>query len=110
MRRTLYAIAALALIITSACNKNDEDIDKVPDRGSIRFKNASPTRAELYRIYLNDFRYGELYGGDSATFTDITAGTHRVRAEQIGGVTDTPKLRQQIIIVRKDSVVTFRFP
>ena len=108
MRRTLYAIAALALIISASCNKNaDEDINNVPDRGSLRFKNTS---ADQYRIYLDDFVYGSLYGGDSATYPDITAGSHRVKAEQIANIVGTPTLKQQVIIVRKDSVAVFSFP
>ena len=109
MRRTLFAIAALALIF-SACNKKDEDINNVPDKGALRFKNTSGTRADLFRIYLDDFKYGELFGGDSATFPNITAGSHRVKAEQIGNITDSARLRQQVIIVRKDSVAIFSFP
>ena len=109
MRRTLFAIAALALLFT-ACNKTDEDINNVPDKGIVRFKNTSGTRADLYRIFLDDFKYGELFGGDSASFPNITAGSHRVKAEQIGNVVGTAKLLQQVIIVRKDSVAIFSFP
>ncbi len=107
MRRILYAIAALILFTAVACNKKDEDIDNVPDKGSIRFINVSD---DQYNIYLDDFLYGNLYGHDSATFPEIVTGAHRVKAEQIGNVVGTPILRQQLLIVDKDTVVSFTFP
>lgn len=107
MRRTLYAIASLAIISIVACNKKDEDIDNVPDKGGIRFINRS---ADLYDIYLDEFHYGELYGDDTSIYYKIITGTHRVMARQKANIIDTPKLRQQIIIIYKDSVSTFIFP
>lgn len=106
MRRTLYAIATLALITSAACNKEDEDINNVPDKGSVRFINTSGDR---YNIYLDDFLYGNLYKYDSATFPNIVVGSHRVKAEQIEAV-GTPVVRQQVIIVQKDSIAKFIFP
>lgn len=106
MRRTLYAIAALALITAVSCNK-DEDIDNVPDKGAVRFVNRSGS--EHYDIYLDDYKYGNLYGDDSAFYPNITAGIHRVKAQQID-VVGTGKLFQQQVWIQKDSVYTFQFP
>jgi len=107
MRRTLYAIAALALITSAACNKKDEDINNVPDKGAIRFINASTV--DRYNIYLDDYLFGNLFADDTAFFPDIVIGAHRVKAEQID-VFGTPILRQQVVTVQKDSVATFIFP
>jgi hypothetical protein len=107
MRRTLYAIATLALITSAACNKEDEDIDNVPDKGTVRFINTS---ADRYNIYLDGHLYGNLYGDDTAIFPKIDAGSHPVRAEQIEPIPPAPVLRQKTIVVQKDSTATFIFP
>lgn len=106
MRRTLFAIAGLALVTLAACTK-EEDIDKIPDRGSVRYINRS---ANLYRIFLDDQPYGELYGDDTALYPKVIIGAHRVKALQIADIVDTPKLRQETVVVQKDSVATFVFP
>ena len=102
-----YAIAALALITSAACNKKDEDINNVPDKGAIRFINAST--ADRYNIYLDDYLFGNLFADDTAYFPNIVIGSHRVKAQQID-VTSTPILRQRVVIVQKDSVSNFIFP
>ena len=107
MRRTLYAIAALALIITAACNKEHEDINNVPDKGTIRFINKS---ADLYDFYLDDARFGNLYGDDTAIVNSVGTGSHRVKAIQAANIVGAPTLRELVVIVKKDSVVTFTFP
>jgi hypothetical protein len=108
MRRILYAIAALAVFTATSCNKEDEDINNVPDKGAIRFVNTS---SDLYDIYLDDFKYGNLYGGDSSFYPNIVIGSHKVKAIQVGNVgSGTPILKQQVVIVEKDSVAVFRFP
>lgn len=107
MRRTLYAIAALALITAVSCNKSDEDIDNVPDKGAVQFENG--TSNERYDIYLDDYKYGNLFGGGVALYPGITAGVHRVKAQQID-VTGPGNLYQKQITVVKDSVYVFRFP
>ena len=103
-------MALLAVIGMGACKKDDDD-PSVPstlvDKGSIKFKNNS---GDLYDIYVDDARYGQLYGGASSTYPNITIGDHRVKAVQIEHINGTPTLRQQIVIVYKDSVTTFAFP
>ena len=107
MRRTLYAIATLALITSAACNKEDEDINNVPDKGSIRYINTS---ADRYNIYLDGFPYGSLYGDDTAIYPKIVVGSHQVRAEQVENISGAPVLRQKTVVVQKDSTATFIFP
>jgi hypothetical protein len=107
MRKTLYAISALAIITAVSCTKKDEDINNVPDKGFVRFINASSS--DRYNIYLDDFLYGNLYGDDTATFPNITTGAHTVKAQQID-VVGQGTLRQQQIYVNKDSTTTFVFP
>ena len=108
MRRTLYAIAALVLIAVTACNKEDEDINNVPEKGAVRFKNTSNDR---YDFYLDGTKFGDMYGQDSTTFPYIVIGSHIVKAVQTGNVVGgAPIVRQQVVIVRKDSVAIFSFP
>lgn len=107
MRRTFYAFAALALVTAVSCNKEDEDINNVPDKGAVRFVNASAN--DRYNIYLDDHLFGNMYGDDTTVFPNITAGVHKVKAQQID-VTGPGILREQQILVKKDSVATFVFP
>ncbi len=111
MSKTLLAAALLAIIGLGACKPADEDDMGRPtnylEKGALRFKNSS---TDLYDIYLDDARYGNLYGGDSSTYPNITVGTHRVKAIQTEHVMGTAILRQQIVIVAKDTVTTFVFP
>jgi hypothetical protein len=110
MSKTLLAAAILAIIGISACKKEDVD-PTVPnyyvDKGYIKFQNNSP---DLYDIYLDDAHYGDIYGGDTAVYPRIPIGGHRVKAVQKEHVNGTAILRQQTIIVYKDSVTTFAFP
>jgi hypothetical protein len=64
----------------------------------------------LYDIYLDDAYYGNLYGGDTVLFPNISTGSHRVRARQIEHISVTPKERAVVVIVYKDSTTTFVFP
>jgi hypothetical protein len=111
MSKTLLAAMLLAIVGLSACKQNDADDSPVPSnyvkKGSIKFQNNS---GDVYDIYLDDARYGNLYGGTSSTYPNIPIGDHRVKAVQTSNISGTPKLRQQIIIVYKDSVSTFAFP
>ncbi len=110
MTKTLLAAAILAIIGISACKKDDVD-PSVPsyyvDKGYIKFQNNSK---DLYDIYLDDARYGNIYGGDTARYPKIPVGGHRVKAIQTEHISGTAKLFQQTIIVYKDSVTTFAFP
>ncbi len=112
MSKTILAAALLAIIGLSACKK-DDDVDtgkptNYIEKGALRYINKS---ADLYDIYLDDARYGNLYGDDTATYPNITEGFHRVKVVQIEHVQDSkPILRQQNIIVVRDTVVTFVFP
>ncbi len=111
MSKTLLAAALLAVIGFGACKKDDTDDTGKPsnfiEKGSLRYINKS---SDLYDIYLDDARYGNLYGDDTATYPGISTGFHRVKALQIEHVSGTPTVRQQNIYVIKDSVVTFIFP
>jgi len=110
MSKTLLAAALFALIGLGACKKEDDNPD-IPgnylDKGAITFQNTS---ADLYDIYLDDARYGDLYGGKSATYPNITAGIHRVKAVQTEHISGSPLVRQENIWVIKDSVAVFAFP
>jgi hypothetical protein len=105
MKRTLFA-AAIALISLAGCKK-DEVIDKIPDVGTILYINTS---LDEYDFYLDDQKFGYLYGGDSARYTGVTTGAHRVKAIQKANIVLTPTIKQQVVIVVKDSVVNFVFP
>ena len=111
MKRTLFALAALAVISLGACKKDEDNFDtvrnNVPDSGTLRFKNLSN---DLYDFYLDDVKYGDLYGGDSADFRNITAVGHRVKAIQRSNIVGNPILRQQTVFVKKDTVTVFQFP
>src|SRR5690349_16674827 len=98
MRRTLYTIAALVLITVTACNKEDEDIENVPDKGAIRFKNTSN---DLYDFYLDGVKFGNMYGHDAITFPSIVVGSHLVKAVQAANIVGGPVVRQQVVIVKK---------
>lgn len=108
MRRVLYAVAALSLFAVS-CNKEDEIMDKVnvPDRGEIRFINIS---TDLYDYYLNETKMGNIYGNDTIFVRNIAVGAHRVKAIQTSNIGTSPQLRQEQVVVYKDSVTTFIFP
>lgn len=110
MSKTLLAAALFALIGLGACKKDDDNPD-IPnnylDKGAIKFQNNS---TDLYDIYLDDARYGSLYGGQSSTYPNITTGVHRVKAVQIEHVSGTAILRQENIWVQKDSTAVFMFP
>ncbi len=110
MTKTLLAAAILAIIGISACKKDDVD-PSVPsyyvDKGSIKFQNNS---GDLYDIYYDDYHYGDIYGGDTAVYPKIPVGAHRVKAVQKEHINGTAILKQQTIIVYKDSVTTFAFP
>lgn len=110
MSKTLLAAALFALIGLGACKKDDDNPDfptNYLDKGAITFRNNS---ADLYNIYLDDAPYGNLYGGQSSTYPNITAGVHRVKALQVEHVNGTPTLRQENVWVIKDSTVVFAFP
>ena len=108
MKRTLYVIAALALITFAACKKDDEPASAAaPDRGSIRFTNTSN---DLYDIFLDGNRLGDIYGGYSAVYNGLGTGFHAVSVVQTGNVMGTPTRRQQQVIVYKDSIAKFSFP
>ena len=111
MSKTLLAAALLAVIGFGACKKDDTDDTGKPsnfiEKGSIRYINKS---GDLYDIYLDDARYGNLYGDDTATYPGISEGFHRVKALQVVPAGSTATSREQNINVFKDSVVTFIFP
>ena len=106
MRRTLFA-AAIALISLAGCKKDDEVIDKIPDTGAVLFINTS---TDEYDFYLDDQKFGNLFGGDSARYTGVTTGAHRVKAIHVNPPMTNPTLRQQVIQVQKDSTAIFAFP
>ncbi|MEO6834139.1 MAG: hypothetical protein ABI378_15650 [Chitinophagaceae bacterium] len=107
MRRTLYALAALTIFTLASCTKNEDDPPIVPTTGSLRYVNTS---ADRYDIYLDDVKYGYLFGGDSSTYPNISQGAHRIKVIQSANIVGTPTLRQQIIDVVADSVTIYRFP
>lgn len=110
MSKTLLVAALLAIISLGACNKDDVD-PAIPnsfvDKGTIRFQNNS---GDLYDIYLDDARYGSLYGHATSDYPKIPVGDHRVKAVQTEHISGTATLRQQIVVVYKDTVTTFSFP
>ena len=110
MRRTLYALAALALATAavSGCKKDDEsEIRAAPKYGAIRFKNMS---ADLYDIFIDNNRMGNLYGGDSATYYNITPAPHTVSAKQTANIVGSPTYRSYTVYLKADSLATFSFP
>lgn len=110
MSKYLLVAGLLAILGFGACKKDEVD-PNVPshfkDKGHLKFQNNS---ADLYDIYLDDARYGNLYGGDTTVYKNIPIGVHRVKAIQIEQVSGSPILRQQNITIYKDSTVTFAFP
>ncbi|MBS1615483.1 MAG: hypothetical protein JST06_05130 [Bacteroidetes bacterium] len=110
MSKSIFAAALFALIALGACKKNDDNPDfpaNYLEKGALTFKNNS---ADLYDIYLDNARYGNLYGGDSSTYPNITAGVHQVKAIQVEHISGTPILRQMNILIVKDSTTRFEFP
>lgn len=110
MSKTLLAAALFAIIGLGACKQ--EEVDPVVpstyvDKGTIKFQNNSN---DLYDIYLDDARYGNLYGGASSSYPKIPVGDHRVKAIQIEHISGTATFREQRVLVFKDSVTTFAFP
>jgi len=107
MRRTLYALAALSIFAIVSCTKIEDDPPMVSTTGTLRYVNASTDR---YDIYLDEVKYGSLYGGDSSSYPNISMGEHRVKVIQSANIVGIPVLRQQIIRVVADSVTVYRFP
>lgn len=107
MRRTLYALAALTIFTLASCTKNEDDAPFVSTTGSLQYINTS---TDKYDIYLDDVKYGYLFGGDSSTYPGIGQGSHRVKVIQSANIVGTATLRQQIVYVVADSLTTYRFP
>lgn len=111
MSRTLLAVALLAVIGFGACKKDDDDDPTIPsnyiNKGRIKYQNNS---GDLYDIYMDNTRYGSLYGGDTVSFPNIATGAHRVRALQVEHISGTPTERAMVVNVYKDSTTTFVFP
>jgi hypothetical protein len=105
MKRTLFA-AAIAVISLAGCKK-DEVIDRIPDVGTIRYINVS---SDEYDFYLDDQKFGNLFGGDTARYGGVTTGAHRVKAIQKANIVISPIIKQQVVQVPKDTVVDFVFP
>lgn len=110
MSKSILATAVFVLIALGACKKSG-DVSVYPrnylEKGAITFKNNSP---DLYDIYLDNARYGSLYGGDSSTYPNITVGVHQVKAIQVEHISGTATLKQLNILIVKDSTVRFEFP
>ncbi len=79
----------------------------VPDRGQVRFINISP---DLYDFYLDNNKMGNIYGNDTVVIPNVQTGSRLVKAIQTSNINGTALLRQQTLIVYKDSVSTFIFP
>jgi hypothetical protein len=111
MSKTLLAAALLVFIGLGACKKDDDDNPNIPanylDKGFLKYQNNS---GDKYDIYLDDARYGSLYGGASTTYPNITAGTHRVKAIQVEHINGAAIERAQTVFILKDSTATFIFP
>jgi len=108
MRRVLYVFAALSITVLS-CTKEDQIMDKVdvPDRGRVRYINVSK---DPYDIYLDGTKMGSTYGGDTVTIRNVLTGARNVKAIQTDNIVTSAIVKDQIVLVLKDSVANFFFP
>jgi hypothetical protein len=110
MSKSILAAALLMILGFTACKQEEVD-PTIPGhyvpKGSIKYQNST---ADLYDIYLDDAKYGQLYGGASTIYPDIPIGIHRVKAIQKEHIVGTAVISQRQINVYKDSVVEYIFP
>lgn len=105
MRHFTYLLVALALI-TAGCTKSDSNTATV-DTGSIRFTNTS---SNPYEIFLDGADKGAQPGGTYSTITNVTVGSHTVKASQNSGYIISPTVRNGTLTVTKGQEISFVFP